>query len=113
MSAEDYDLLIPIEKTRARFRFNGPFLGQEVTWDAELLTLAAMNEQLGLAGKSVPEYSARSIDIGSEGPKGIELRVVLNVDEINETVIAKTMIMIRHYRFLSPGHHEFGRDDCK
>lgn len=96
-----FTLLAPIAATRARLQFEGPFEGQQIVWDAELLALGKI---------SLSENAGRRayIDIGEPGPKGRSLRVGLDVEALDEAVVWRTIIMVRQYKRLRPGHRPFG-----
>lgn len=96
-----YTLLAPLTTTRAHFQFEGPFDGQEIVWDAELLALGNIPAS-GHAGRRA------YIDIGESGPQGRSLQVGLNVAALDEAVVLRTIIMIRQYRRLRPGRMLFG-----
>ena len=50
----------------------------------------------------------RFIEIGASGESGTALKIGLNVPRIDTPVIRKTIIMIRQYKNLQPGRHEYG-----
>lgn len=81
---------------RAHLRFTGPFQGQVVVWDCEFVTLAAARAQRNF------------IDIGSPRESGVPLRVGLSIACIDTPAIEKMIIMIRHYKRLRLGRHEYG-----
>jgi hypothetical protein len=93
-----------IRDERARVRFTGPFEGETVVWDCEFVALGPASPQ-PVGGAS----GARSfIDIGEPGPHGVPLRVGLNLARIDRPAILKLILMIRNYRRLRRGRHEFG-----
>lgn len=120
-------LLAPPDSNQARFTFTGrrqPWMteapetqqpltrlqNQEIVWDATLLTLAHFHaEQLFSAQ---PTVRSAFIDIGDESASGHALRVVLDIPYIDEVAILRTIIMIRNYKRLHPGRHEFGESRC-
>ncbi|WP_297528170.1 hypothetical protein [Thiohalobacter sp.] len=79
----------------ARIRFLGRFQGQPVVWKARLCALAADD-----AG---PQY----LDIGPAEADGVPLEIGLAIPVIDEAAMRKTVIMVRNYRRLRPGRHEF------
>lgn len=81
----------------ARLRFIGRFEGEEVVWDAELVALAATE-------KAPVQY----LDIGEAGPRGRALHIGLAVPSIDRGTLLKTIIMVRNYKRLRRGRHEFG-----
>jgi hypothetical protein len=82
-------------KRQLRLRFSGPFEGRQVTWDATLIALA-------------PDSQRNFIEIGESTAEGIALTVGLNVASIDVPTIRKAMMMIRQYKRLQRGRHEYG-----
>ena len=95
---------------RAHVRFLGVLQGQPVAWDAEILTLLAYyQEQVKNLAPSEHARSVRSfIEVGAHGTHGVALGVGLGVALIDEATVLRTIIMIRNYKRLRPGRHEFG-----
>lgn len=81
----------------ARLRFIGRFEGEDVVWDAELVALAATEEA-----------PVQYLDIGAPGPHGVPIRIGLAVPAIDRATLLKTIIMVRNYKRLRRGRHEFG-----
>ncbi len=79
---------------QVRLRFSGPFEGRTVTWDATFR----------IAQRGEPN----AIEIGAEGPAGLPLTVTLALPCFDLPAIRKTVIMIRQYKRLHYGRHEFG-----
>lgn len=96
MADDDFDLLDPPGTVRVRLRFDGRFQGRSVRWDATLETLQASAQPRNY------------IEIGEEGPAGRRLHVGLDVPLIDLPTVRKTVVMIRNYKRLQPGRHEFG-----
>ena len=86
-----------------RLRFPGPFEGRTVTWDATFLALAAPEGHTE-AATSVGNF----IEIGEDGANGTPIRVGLQVARIDVPTIRKTIIMIRRYKRLCRGRHDYG-----
>lgn len=86
-----------------RLRFPGPFEGRTVTWDATFVALGDPEMRTG-SGTSVGNF----IEIGADGPNGVAIRVGLQVARIDAPTIRKTMIMLRRYRRLRRGRHDYG-----
>jgi hypothetical protein len=82
----------------ARVRFTGYFEGRRVIWDCTLSTLAF----LGL--------HRNFIDVGEQGGAGVAIDIGLDLPSIEVSAIQKTIIMVRQYKLLSAGRHEFGPD---
>ncbi|MFA7592203.1 MAG: hypothetical protein WCY26_00525 [Thiohalobacteraceae bacterium] len=81
----------------ARLRFSGRFDGEDVVWDAELVALAATEDA-----------PLQYLDIGVPGPRGVPIRIGLAVAAIDRSTLLKTIIMVRNYKRLRRGRHEFG-----
>lgn len=93
-------LMDTIGGSRLRLRFQGPFEGNTVTWDATFIALTANQE--------TPPYPGNFIDIGETGAEGIRLTVGLSVPCIDLPTVRKAMMMIRQYKRLRRGRHEYG-----
>lgn len=92
---EDVELLDAPGGTSLRLRFQGPFEGRVVTW---LATLHA------LAGRG----GGNHIEIGDDLPGGIPIAIGLQVKRIDLPTARKAVIMIRRYKRLRRGRHEYG-----
>lgn len=101
-----YSLVTAPAPERVRFAFSGSFQGRELTWDATLLTLARYHAEQPDAALSV--MRAAFLEIGDETALGRAIRVALDIPVIDEAVILRTIIMVRNYKRLHPGRHEFG-----
>lgn len=86
-----------------RLRFQGMLEGQAVTWLVTLRALAAPDSD-GASGALPVSY----IEVGEDSPGGVPIAVGLPVAAIDEPTIRKAMIMIRQYRRLRRGRHEYG-----
>lgn len=82
-------------RRRARIRFAGRFEGEPVVWDALILALDPADD--------APQY----IEIGEAGPLGRRLTVGLKVPRLDAAALLKTTIMVRNYKRLRRGRHEF------
>lgn len=87
-----------------RLRFSGPFEGKIVTWDATFTTLANWCEE---HPSNRPQRNF--IDIGDNTAYGICLIVGLDVPCIDIPTVRKAMMMVRQYKRLARGRHEFGQ----
>lgn len=96
-SAQDWHLLeADPSGCCARFRFTGAFQGARVIWDCTLTTLAAARAPRNF------------IDVGPADGAVRAIRVGLDLPAIDAATIRKTIVMIRQYRLLAPGLHEYG-----
>jgi len=79
---------------QVRLRFTGPFEGRTVTWDATF--------------RAAQQHQPNAIEIAPEGADGVPLTVTLALPCFDLPAIRKTVIMIRQYKRLHYGRHEFG-----
>jgi hypothetical protein len=101
----DYRLIGTPHDDHVHVRFTGPFLGRQVTWDARIVTLAHAARSRPANGTS---ELRQFIEVGRDNGGTRQLRIGLNVDHIDGPAILKTIIMIRQYRRLQEGRHEYG-----
>ena len=91
-------------------RFTGPFQGRQIVWDARIATLEYVSRELQSSRRSGDRPGLRQfIEVGSTADGTRMLRIGLNVERIDEPVILKAIIMIRQYKRLREGCHEYGR----
>jgi len=106
-SGLNYELLNTSGNGYLRFRFIGEFLGEPIIWDAHLYTLAYYVYEV--ANLSQPKSSVRQfIHVGDVDKMGRKIEIGLSLSLIDEPVIIKTMIMVRQYKRLTNGRHEYG-----
>jgi len=92
----------------AHVRFTGCFEDREVVWDCRFVTLVFQAEQRSEPIEAgLTETQPCFIDIGQPGNRGVPLCVCLNLPCIDIPSIRKMIIMIRNYRCLRRGRHEF------
>jgi hypothetical protein len=101
-----YSLLAPPLPGQAQFIFTGVFQNQSVVWDTTLLTLAQFHAQQPESIR--PTVRSAFLEIGGETARGRAIRVALDIPRIDEPAILRTIIMIRNYKRLHLGRHEFG-----
>jgi len=101
-----YSLLAAPGAEQARFVFSGNFQGEPIIWDATLLTLARYHADEPETGQSV--VRSAFMEIGGKTAHGRAIRVVLDIPLIDEVAILRTIIMVRNYKRLHSGRHEFG-----
>lgn len=107
-SDSDYVLLSPLPDTAARAQFIGPFQGREVLWDMQLYTLGRHEQERGRV-PTAPNFSLRGLMIIEPDTADVyRLEVALNVPVIDETVVRKTIVMMRNYRALRLGLRTWG-----
>ena len=105
-TGQPFVLLGALHGQRAQVRFTGPFEGGQVVWDCKFVTLRA--EQQGHAPGAAGSLR-NFIEIGEPGERGVALRVGLDLAAIDRPAILKMIVMIRNYKRLRRGRHEFGR----
>lgn len=103
MSTHEYDCIEGLGSERARIRFQGTLQGEPVEWEAVVQTLrnhACRN----------PDWQRprNFIEVGDEVEGRRQLHVCIDVERIDHPVLLKTIHMIRHYKRLAPGRHEYG-----
>lgn len=95
----EYRLIAEPSGAEARFEFVGRFNGKPVIWRARLSALKARTEDT--------DDRMQYIEIGPETDGRRELDVGLNLACIDPPAILKTVIMIRNYKRLREGRHEW------
>ena len=86
--------LLEVQSRLIRFRFIGAFAGEDVIWDVSLRAL----------GRDAP---AQYIDISEAEGDVRPVAVGLLLDELDSPCIEKTMLMIRRYKRLRAGRHDY------
>ena len=100
--------LLSLTDSSAECIFEGRFDGADVIWQCELHTLAS------LAQRSHQSSQRQFIEIQSQpvsqqqGKPVLPITIGLNVPKLDAAVIEKTTIMIRNYKRLQTGRHEYG-----
>lgn len=103
-SGRSYELDSAIPAECVQCRFLGVFEQKTVIWDAQLTTLACYFRTHPPGPAGLRPF----IEVGTASPRGQELRIGLNVAIIDDATIRKAMIMIRQYKLLRRGRHEYG-----
>lgn len=101
---QNYQLLSPLGEANCHIRFTGSFLGETIIWDATLQTLSYYVSKHALQDRHARQF----IEVGESGVHGRCIEIGLNVPIIDEPVILKSLIMVRQYKRLATGRHEFG-----
>ena len=86
-----------------RLRFEGRFEGRQVAWLATLLALAE-SQPTDPTRQPAPNY----IEVGEADLDTVPITVGLQVERIDPPTVRKAMIMIRRYKRLHRGRHEYG-----
>ena len=98
-SNDNYELVEPASANRARIRFRGRFQGQDITWDATVIALDAYTHR--------HTSSAQFIEIGQPRGTRVPITIGLRIAIIDEPTLIKTVVMVRNYKRLHEGRHEF------
>ena len=99
-----YTLIKQLNSEHAHFHFDGLFNNKKVNWDTQLLTLTEYIKQNKLTNTTFKQFT----EIESPQSESVKITIVLNVTKINTPTINKTIIMIKQYKNLMLGRHEFG-----
>ena len=107
--AEEYRIIERISDQSVKLEFAGVFEGKEITWDARIKTLSAC--YLDLQGREFnsqhPVELRQFIEI-RECNQSYHAEIGLNLKQIDEPAIKRTIIMMRKYKRLHLGRHEYG-----
>jgi hypothetical protein len=101
-------LLGELQDHHAQVRFTGRFEGAEVVWDCEFVTLQSEQQRGPPAPAADPGPLSSFIEIGEPGERGVPVRVGLDLARIDRPAILKMIVMMRNYKRLRRGRHEFG-----
>ncbi len=95
---------------RLHLRFTGCFEGDNVVWNCQFVTLASEAAQCRKSGQASRAKVRRCfIEVGQPDARGVPLRVGLDLPCIDIPAVEKMIIMIRNYKRLRRGRHEFGQ----
>ena len=107
-TGQAFVLLGELQDQRARVRFSGRFEAAEVVWDCEFVTLRSEWQRQTRRSREGIDRLRSFIDIGAPAEGGVPVRVGLAVARIDRPAILKMMVMMRNYKRLRRGRHEFG-----
>ena len=99
-----YTLIHQFNAQHAHIEFTGDFKGETVTWDTNFFTLEGFLAKENIKDTNLKQF----IDITPVQTGVMKLTVVLKINEVNDPSIQKMMIMIKQYKELSIGRHEYG-----
>lgn len=91
----------------AIIEFKGIFQGNEVLWHTEIRTLAYHCRLLSIGGK-IRQFIDIPMDKVRFDLATANLVLGLNLDKINQAAIRSSIILIRQYKNLKPGVHQYG-----
>lgn len=98
----DYLLQDVLPANRVRLVFAGPFKDEPVVWNACIETIEAYSQH-----HRVGADPQQFIDIRREND-AYWIHIGLNLQQIDQAVIERSIIMVRNYKRLSEGRHEYG-----
>ena len=96
---------VPALDDCAQVRFLGRFDKRPVLWDATIMTLGHYHAKHG--SQEIANRERQFIEIDDTAGDIRRIRIGLQLDHIDEPVILKTIIMVRNYKRLHTGRHEF------
>ncbi len=99
LEAAGIELLV-LAPEQAEFRLSGHWRGRPVRWH---VTLEALDHPGRRHAPAAPQY----IELESAEASEIPVRVGLRIDRVDAAAVLKTGIMLRNYRRLRPGRHEW------
>ncbi len=88
----------------ARLRFTGHFEGRDVIWCCRFCTLRQMLSEVASNVNRMQNF----IEIAEVEGDEIPILIGLGVPTINHQTIKKMILMVRQYKRLRKGRHEFG-----
>lgn len=106
-TGEEYRLLEMPSSGQCRIQFTGYFNHKHVVWDVCIRTLNDYANEVKQANNLVEIKLKQFIEI-EQGDACYRALVVLKLGEINTAAIGPTIIMIRKYKRLHLGRHEYG-----
>ena len=108
-----YERCEPVHDDCAVIRFDGSFEGQAVSWEAEVQTLERVYRS-ALAERNLPPGSPlelqQFIEIPQPPRRGVPtaIHIALDVTRIDHPTLLKTVVMVRQYKRLKLGRHDYG-----
>jgi len=102
MQNQSYLIEGALPASHVALQFEGGFGGEDVIWHA---TLTAMSEYA--ENNEVAEDPEQFIDVQIID-NVYQIEIVLNVKQIDRAIVEATIIMIRKYKRLQPGRHQYG-----
>ena len=108
--AEDFKIIDRESEQSVRLEFSGMFEGRQVTWNAHIQTLNACYHELLHKATEVDQDDSKwrqfiEIDVQNNT---YYVTIGLNLRQIDESAIKMAIIMMRKYKRLHRGRHEYG-----
>ena len=101
----------PLGSGRLNIWFTGSYVDKDVLWKCRLYTLQQYHEDYIASARIDVDQPARLrqfIEVGPNTGEYCPLTVGVNLPEIDHSTVLKTIVMIRNYKSLKQGRHEFG-----
>lgn len=106
----EYTILSLVSDSEAHVRLQHAGDDAGSVWELHIYTLAAYARQRGQGAHDgrAPDTARQTIHVvdGDSGQRSVS--VALAVPVIDEPVVRKTVIMVRKYKRLAPGLHQWG-----
>jgi hypothetical protein len=102
LSGEEYLLESELPASKVYIKFTGMFYGESVVWNACIQTIDDYS-QYNETAKDPMQFIEIDVENGV-----YFLQVGLNVALIDKPTIERTILMIRNYKRLHQGRHEYG-----
>lgn len=99
-----YKIIQQTDPQNAHLQFTGSFQRKTVTWDTHFFTLESYVAQQKCNDKNLKQF----INIEPVESNVLKLTIALKIPVVNHQNIQKMMIMIKQYKNLSIGRHEYG-----
>lgn len=103
----DYLLVERLSDQNVDIQFVGAFQGCQVVWNATIRTIDDYYHA-ELKQSADDKVELRQFIEIEKREDSYRICLVLNLDKIDNSAIQKSIIMIRQYKRLSPGRHEYG-----
>ena len=102
LSGEDYLLESKTPAGKVHLQFEGELEGVAVVWHACVQTIKDYSKS-NLLDDDPRQFIHIELNAGLH-----KLNVALNLEQIDQPALERTIIMIRKYKKLSVGYHEYG-----
>lgn len=101
-----YILIKEHNEQHSHIEFNGQFQGKNVSWDTHFYSIKGYCSEENIHDTKMKQF----IDIQQPDSNNsrLKLTIALNINKVNHQNIQKMMIMIKQYKNLSFGCHEYG-----
>lgn len=102
----DYEIVDRPSEAVVKLRFKGRFQQREVNWNG---TIMSLNNYCALHPDFIPDYGERTALMNVTEPDSLQpsITIALPYDRIGEAEIRKTILMVRNYKLLRKGLHQW------